>query len=56
MNNPTELRERNFPTAGQDAQAASKSPLYGGPDSSYALAFTDTDFLLDPEMLSLIHI
>ena len=50
MNNPKELRERNFPTAGQDAEAASKSPLYGGPDSSYALAFTDTDFLLDPEM------
>ena len=50
MNNPKELRERNFPTAGQDAQAASKSPLYGGPDSSYALAFTDIDFLLGPEM------
>ncbi len=50
MNNPTELRERNFPTAGQDAEAASKSSLYGGPDSSYALAFTDTDFLLDAEM------
>lgn len=50
MNNPQELRERNFPTAGQDAEAASKSSLYGGPDSSYALAFTDTDFLLGPEM------
>ncbi len=50
MNNPTERRERNFPTAGQDAEAASKSPLYGGPDSSYALAFTDIDFLLGPEM------
>jgi len=50
MNNPKELRERNFPTAGQDAQAASKSSLYAGPDSSYALAFTDTDFLLDAEM------
>jgi uncharacterized protein (TIGR00730 family) len=50
MNTPKELRERNFPTAGQDAQAASKSSLYGGADSSYALAFTDTDFLLDPEM------
>ncbi len=50
MNNPKELRERNFPTAGQDAEAASKSPLYGGPDSSYALAFTDIDFLLGPEM------
>ncbi len=50
MNNPKELRERNFPTAGQDAEAAAKSPLYGGPDSSYALAFTDMDFLLGPEM------
>lgn len=50
MNNPTELRERNFPTAGQDAAAAGKSSLYGGPDSSYELAFTDTDFLLNPEL------
>jgi len=50
MNNPKELRERNFPTAGQDAAAAGKSSLYGGPDSSYELAFTDTDFLLNPDL------
>jgi len=50
MNNPKELLERNFPTAVQDARIAGKTGLYGGPDSSYELAFTDTDFLLNPDL------
>jgi uncharacterized protein (TIGR00730 family) len=50
MNNPKELLERNFPTAGQDARLAAKSSLYDGADSSYELAFTDTDFLLHPDL------
>ena len=50
MNKPRELLERNFPTAGQDARLASKPSLYGGPDSSYELAFTDDEFLLHPDL------
>ena len=50
MNNPKELLERNFPTAVQDARHAGKTSLYNGPDSSYQLAFTDTDFLLNPDL------
>ena len=52
MNNPKELLERNFPTAGQDVNAASavKPSLYAGADSSYDLAFADQDFLLHPDL------
>ncbi|MBT9610213.1 TIGR00730 family Rossman fold protein [Aquabacterium sp.] len=50
MNNPKELLERNFPTAVQDARNAAKTSLYNGPDSSYQLAFTDTDFLLNADL------
>ena len=50
MNNPKELLERNFPTAGQDAELASKPSLYDGPDSSYELAFTDNEFLLHADL------
>jgi uncharacterized protein (TIGR00730 family) len=50
MNNPKELHERNFPTAGQDALNATKPSLYAGPDSSYDLAFADPDFLLHPDL------
>ena len=50
MNKPRELLERNFPTAGQDARLACKPSLYGGPDSSYELAFTDDEFLLHPDL------
>lgn len=50
MNNPKELLERNFPTAGQDARIAAKPAPYNGPDSSYDLAFTDAEFLLKPEL------
>jgi uncharacterized protein (TIGR00730 family) len=52
MNNPKELLARNFPTAGQDVQNAAKPSLYGGADSSYALAFADPDFLLNPDLRS----
>jgi uncharacterized protein (TIGR00730 family) len=43
---------RNFPTAQQDADAGAAKHLsrYEGPESSYRLAFTDTDFLLREEM------
>jgi uncharacterized protein (TIGR00730 family) len=50
MNNPKELLERNFPTAGQDVRQAPKPALYGGEDSSYDLAFADQDFLLHPDL------
>jgi uncharacterized protein (TIGR00730 family) len=50
MNNPKELLERNFPTAGQDARNAPKPSLYGGPDSSYDLAFADPEFLLHSDL------
>jgi uncharacterized protein (TIGR00730 family) len=50
MNNPKELLERNFPTAGQDVRSAPKPSLYAGPDSSYDLAFDDAEFLLHPDL------
>ncbi len=40
------LRARNFPTAQQDAGVRPPPSRYDGPESSYRLAFTDTDFLL----------
>ena len=50
MNHPKELLARNFPTAGQDVEFASKPSLYDGADSSYRLAFADDDFLLHPDL------
>ncbi len=50
MNNPKELLARNFPTAVQDARNAARPSLYGGPDSSYDLAFADPEFLLKEEL------
>lgn len=50
MNNPKELRERNFPTADQDVRNASRPSLYAGEDSSYELAFADSEFLLHPDL------
>jgi len=50
MNNPKELVARNFPTAVQDARLAGKPSRYAGPDSSYDLAFADTDFLLHEDL------
>jgi uncharacterized protein (TIGR00730 family) len=44
------LHERNFPTAEQEALAAKPVSRYGGPESSYRLAFTDERFLLREEL------
>ncbi|MFZ2988824.1 LOG family protein [Ideonella sp.] len=45
-----ELTARNFPSAEEEAGALQPPSLYGGPESAYRLAFTDTDFLLRPEL------
>ncbi len=45
-----ELTARNFPTAQQEALAVQPPSLYGGPESAFRLAFTDTDFLLREEL------
>jgi uncharacterized protein (TIGR00730 family) len=45
-----ELTARNFPSAEQEARAASPEGLYAGPGSAYRLAFTDTEFLLRDEL------
>ena len=52
MSKQSRSKTRNFPTAEQDANAGAAQPLsrYEGPESSYRLAFTDTDFLLREEM------
>ncbi len=50
MNKPVDLTARNFPSAEEEAQVALAPPRYDGPESSYRLAFTDTDFLLRPEL------
>ena len=50
MDKRVDLTARNFPSAEEDAQAAAPPLRYDGPESSYRLAFTDTDFLLQPEL------
>ena len=45
-----ELTSPNFPTAEQDAHAARPPSRYGGPESSFRLAFVDTEFLLRDEL------
>ena len=45
-----ELTARNFPTAQQEALSVQPPSLYGGPESAFRLAFTDTDFLLREEL------
>ena len=50
MDTAVDLTARNFPSAEEDAQVSAPPPLYDGPESSYRLAFTDTDFLLQPEL------
>ena len=52
MDRQARLTERNFPTAQQEAGVIAAKPLacYDGPESSYRLAFADTDFLLRQEM------
>jgi len=47
---PLPLKSRNFPSAVEDVQAAGSSSRYDGPESSYRLAFTDTEFLLREEL------
>ena len=48
------LTARNFPTAQQDAEhdakAAAPQSRYGGAESAFRLAFTDTEFLLREEL------
>jgi len=52
MNKKSELTARNFPTVQQVADAVGPKPLprYEGPESSYKLAFQDTEFLLREEI------
>src|SRR3954471_7228017 len=47
-----QLPSRTFPTAQEDAEKEEEVPQarYEGPESSYKLAFTDTDFLLREEL------
>ena len=44
------LNARNFPSAGEDAVMLEHAKRYGGPESSYRLAFTDPEFLLRDEL------
>jgi uncharacterized protein (TIGR00730 family) len=50
MDTAVDLTARNFPSAEEEAQVSIPPSLYDGPESSYRLAFTDTDFLLQPEL------
>ncbi len=50
MDKKLDLTARNFPTAGQDAEAVAAPSRYAGPASAYRLAFADTDFLLREEL------
>ncbi len=50
MNHPSDLTARNFPSAEEDARAQKALGPYGGPDSSFSLAFADNAFLLRQEL------
>ena len=50
MDKKTELTGRNFPSAQQEAVAATPPTRYDGPSSAYRLAFADNDFLLRQEL------
>jgi len=50
MNLRHRLPQRNFPTAEEAAQTAKPVERYGGPQSSYRLAFADEHFLLREEL------
>jgi uncharacterized protein (TIGR00730 family) len=50
MTKKSKLTARNFPSAQFDAGVSSPPSLYGGPQSAYRLAFTDTEFLLRDEL------
>jgi len=45
-----DMTARNFPTAQEEAESLVPPSRYGGPDSAYKLAFTDTQFLLREEL------
>jgi len=45
-----DLTARNFPSAEEAAAQQGRTSLYGGPESAYRLAFTDTEFLLREEL------
>jgi hypothetical protein len=45
-----DLTARNFPSAEEAAAQQGRPSLYGGPESAYRLAFTDTAFLLREEL------
>jgi len=44
------LPSRNFPSAQEEAAAATEPSRYAGPESAYRLAFTDKEFLLREEL------
>jgi uncharacterized protein (TIGR00730 family) len=44
------LTSRKMPSAEEEAAIATEPSRYAGPESSYRLAFTDTDFLLREEL------
>jgi uncharacterized protein (TIGR00730 family) len=46
----SELTARNFPSAQQEAETRSPPSRYDGPESSYRLAFADSEFLLREEL------
>jgi uncharacterized protein (TIGR00730 family) len=50
MTDKKALAARNFPTAEEEARARGEVDRYGGPESAYRLAFTDTAFLLREEL------
>ncbi len=50
MDKRTDLTARNFPSAQEDADSVPLASRYGGPESAYRLAFTDTEFLLRDEL------
>jgi uncharacterized protein (TIGR00730 family) len=50
MEDRSELTAPNFPSAKEDAEAVTPPSRYEGPESSYRLAFTDTEFLLREEL------
>ncbi|MDQ2928822.1 MAG: TIGR00730 family Rossman fold protein [Caldimonas sp.] len=52
MDKPSAAPARTFPSAQEDVDATVESPSarYDGPESSYRLAFTDTEFMLREEL------
>ena len=50
MEKRKELTAPNFPTAKEDAEVVKPRSRYEGSESSYRLAFTDTEFLLREEL------